>query len=111
MEICARVLRSLLQEYFCQILNIQSRFSEDTISSVQPMAVGEELSMLPPEDEIIAAMSSLKGGKAGGKNGVLPKMLKCCGAHLLEHLLQLFHQVWRDGCDPKERKDALIVPN
>ena len=28
-----------------------------------------------PGDEVLAAMSSLKGGKAGGKNGVLPEML------------------------------------
>ena len=74
------------------------------------MAVGEELGMPPSEDEILAAMSSLKGGKAGGKNGVLPELLKCCGANLLEHLVKLFHQVWRDGCVPQEWKDALIVP-
>ena len=93
-----RVLRSLLtapwQEYFCQVLNVQScRYIEDTASSVQLMAVREELSMLPSEDEILAAMSSLKGGKAGRKNGVLPEMLKHCGANLLEHLVKLFHQV------------------
>ena len=98
------------QEHFCQVLNVQSRYMEDTVSSVQLMAVREELSMPPSEDEILAAMSSLKVGKAGGKNGVLPEMLKCCGANLLEHLVKLFHQVWRDGCVPQEWKDALIVP-
>ena len=67
------------QEHFCQVLNVQSRYVEDTVSSVQLMAVREELGMPPSEDEILAAMSSLKGGKAGGKNGVLPEMLKCCG--------------------------------
>ena len=36
-------------------------------SSVQLMAVREELSMPPSEDETFAAMSSLKVGKAGGK--------------------------------------------
>ena len=98
------------QEHFCQVLNVQSRYMEDTVASVQLMTVREELSMPPSEDEILAAMSSLKVGKAGGKNGVLPEMLKCCGANLLEHLVKLFHQVWRDGCVPQEWKDALIVP-
>ena len=98
------------QEHFCQVLNVQSSYIEDTVSTVQLMAVGEELGMPPSEDEILAAMSSLKGGKAGGKNGVLPELLKCCGANLLEHLVKLFHQVWRDGCVPQEWKDALIVP-
>ena len=77
---------------------------------MQSMAVREEPGMPPSKDEIIDAMYSLKGGKAGGKNDVLPEMLKCCGANPLQHLVQLFHQVWRDGCVPKEWKDALIVP-
>ena len=33
------------------------------------------------EDEIYEALSSLKGNKAGGKNGVLPEMVKSCGWH------------------------------
>ena len=38
-------------------------------------------------------MSALKGGKAGGKKGVLPEiMYKVCGPVLLERLMQLFHQ-------------------
>ena len=75
---------------------------EDTVSSVQPMAAREELGVPPFEDEILAAMSSLKGGKAGGKNGVLPEMLKCCGANLLERLVELFHQFCKDGCVPQQ---------
>ena len=57
------------QEHFCQVLNVQSRYVEDTVSSVQLMAVREELSTPPSKDEILVAMSSLKVGKAGGKNG------------------------------------------
>ena len=57
------------QEHFCQVLNVQSRYVEDTDSSVQLMAVREELSMPPSKDEILVAMSSLKVGKGGGKNG------------------------------------------
>ncbi len=41
---------------------------------------------------------------------MLPEMLKCCGANLLERLVELFHQVWKDGCVPQEWKDAQIVP-
>ena len=57
------------------ILGIQCQ-EEMRGSSVQLMAVREEPSMPPSEDETLAAMSSLKVGKAGGKNGVLPEMLK-----------------------------------
>ena len=38
---------------------------------MQQMAVREELGMPPSVEEILAAMSSMKGGKAGEKNGVL----------------------------------------
>ncbi len=65
------------------------------------MAVRKELGVPPSDDEILAAMSSLKGGKAGGNNGVLPEVLKCCEANLLECLVELFHQVWKDGCVPE----------
>ena len=37
-------------------------------------------------------------------------MLKCCGASLLEHLEQVFNQVWKDGCIPQEWKDSIIAP-
>ena len=98
------------QEHFCQILNTQSRFNRDTISSVQSMAVREYLGLPPSEDEILQALNALKGGKAGGKNGMLPEMYKVCGPALLECLMQLFHQVWACGEDPQEWRDALIVP-
>ena len=52
----------------------------------------------------------MKSGKAGGKNGVLPEMIKCCGANLLDHLVELFQCVWREGSVPQEWKDAVIVP-
>ena len=51
----------------------------------------------------------MKSGKAGGKNGVLPDMLKCCGVSMLDRLVQLFQHVWEEGSVPSEWKDALIV--
>ena len=40
-DLCESVEESVncWQEHFCQILNIQSRFSEDALSFVQPVAV------------------------------------------------------------------------
>ena len=52
-------------------------------------------------------MGTLKSGKAGGKNGVLPEMLKCCGVSMLDRLVELLQHVWEEG---SVRKDALIVP-
>ena len=73
------------------------------------LEVREELCVPPSDDEVLAAMSTLRSGKAGGKFGVLPDMLKCCGANLLR-LSWYSTKVWKDGCVPQEWKDALIVP-
>ena len=109
---CESVMQAVnrWQEHFSQVLNIRSQFVEETVSSVPSMKVREELGVPPSEDEILAAMGTLKNGKAGGKNGVLPEMLKCCGTSMLERLVQLFHQIWEEGRVPSEWKDALIVP-
>ncbi len=55
-------------------------------------------------------MSTLKSGKAGGKNGVLPEMMKCSGVPMLKRLVQLFQQIWEEGYVPSQWRDALIVP-
>ncbi len=51
------------------------------MSSVTDMAVREELREPPSEDEILAAIGTLKSGKASGKNGVLPEMLVLWSQH------------------------------
>ena len=57
--------------------------------------IDESLDAPPSEDEVFEALERTKSGKAGGKNGVLPEMIKCCGANLLDHLVELFQCVWR----------------
>ena len=37
-----------------------------------------ELAVTPTEEEVMEAIVKLKGGKAGGRNGVLPEMVKSC---------------------------------
>ena len=41
-------------------------------------------------------------GKAGGINGLLPDVLKCCRGLLLEYILKLFQTVWEERCVPSE---------
>ena len=108
-ELCAGPEESLShwQEHFSAVLNMTSCFSNGIFHSVKQLPLREELDLPPSADEVLAA---LRGNKAGGKNGLLPELWKCCGANLLEHLVELFHQIWQDGCVPQEWKDALIVP-
>ena len=83
---------------------------ESVLDSVRQFPVRDELDLPPSEEEVLGALNAVRGNKAGGKNGILPELVKCCGANLLEYFLELFHQVWRDECVPQEWKDALIVP-
>jgi len=49
-------------------------------------------------------------GKAAGKNGLLPKSLKCCDVDLMECIHDLFVEIWEEEEVPKEWRDALLVP-
>ena len=111
-EVCVGREESLLrwQDHFRQVLNIRSSFLDDVINEVPDHPIDESLDAPPYEDEVLEALERTKSGKAGGKNGVLPEMIKCCGANLLDHLVELFQCVWREGYVPQEWKDALIVP-
>ena len=92
------------------MLNIRSSYLADVTDEVPDCPVDESLDVPPSDDEIQEALGKMKSGKAGGKNGILPDMLKCCGARLLEQSVELFESVWHEGVVPQEWKDALIVP-
>ena len=70
----------------------------------------KELAQPPAEDEVMEALGKLKGNKAGGKTGILPEMVKCCGAVMMEYILDLFETVWKEERVSDEWKDALLVP-
>ena len=58
--------------------------------------VDESLGEPPSEEEILEVhvLGQIKEGKAADKNDVLPEMIKCCGAGLLDHLVELLQCVW-----------------
>ena len=64
----------------------------------------------PTEEKVVTALYKMKGGKAGGKTGILPEMVKSCGGLLLEYLMDLFQTVWMEGQVPEEWRDAILIP-
>ena len=54
------------------------------------LSLRHELSEPPDRDEILRALGKLTLGRAGGMNGLLPDVLKCCGGPLLDYILTLF---------------------
>lgn len=64
----------------------------------------------PTEGEIDEAIGSLKGHKTGGKNGILPEMVKSCTTCIINNILNLFHTIWREELVPSKWRYAMIVP-
>ncbi len=56
-----------------------------------------ELDEVPNEEELLAALSKLKIGKAGGKSGVLPELVLYGGGGLWDRMLGLMQEMWRKG--------------
>jgi len=64
----------------------------------------------PTLEEIWEALSGVNSGKAAGKNGLLPELLKCCDVDLMGYIHDLLVVVWKEEDVPKEWHDALLVP-
>ena len=111
-EICKEPEETLnrWQEHFNTLLNISSDVPQEVLDDIPQLPLRKELDLPPSKEEVLDALSSIKGNKSGGKNGILPEMLKCCGEDLMEYLLKLFNRVWQEQNVPQEWKDALITP-
>ena len=54
-----------------------------------------DLADRPTKEEEIEAIGKLKGGKAGGRNGILPEMVKSCGGETMDYIVELFDTMER----------------
>lgn len=77
------------------------------MTTIPPFA---ELDAAPSEEELVSALSKLKKGKAGGMTGILPELVSCGGAQLLDRLLLLIKDIWKEGKVVGDWKDAVVVP-
>ena len=99
------------REHFTGILNIQSPFNNIEVEKVRQRPPRQELAEIPTMEDLLEAVNKLKNGKAGGKSGVLPEMLKAaCGDNeVAEMLLKLLCRVWEEKTVPKDWVDAILV--
>ena len=111
-ELCVGPAETLSRwrEHFEGVLNVISTFNQSALDEVRQLPLRSELAEPPNEDEILEALWQLAVGKAGGMNGLLPDVMKCCGGPLLEYIVVLFRTVWEERRVPLEWRDALLVP-
>ena len=96
--------------HFKRILNIPTEYKEEVIAEIQQLPIQSHLDEPPSEEEIETALSKLKNGKAGGKTGILPEMIKYGGAELWDRVLDLVKVVWEEEAVVRDWKDATIIP-
>ena len=97
------------RNHFNKVLNVASSFDASVIEAVEQRELLSELDKPPEEDELETALNSIKSGKAGGKNGLTPELVKQVGCVFDEHLMELFKEVWKEGKVPQDWADAVLV--
>ena len=89
------------REHFEGVLNVISSSDQATLDAVEQLPLRHELCEPPDRDEILRALGRLAVGRAGGMNGLLPDVLKCCGGPLLDHKSSLCSRLYgRRGVCP-----------
>ncbi|KAK2555651.1 Craniofacial development protein 2 [Acropora cervicornis] len=79
------------------------------LDALPGLPVMEELDHLPTEEELSKAIDSLACGKAPGKDGIPPELLKQGKLTLLQSLHKLLCLCWEHGHIPQDMRDANIV--
>nr|VZI28340.1 unnamed protein product [Spirometra erinaceieuropaei] len=62
-----------------------------------------------PDTDVIKAVQQLSSRAAPGSNAIPVEIYKHCGPQLMDHLTELFQEMWRQGEVPQDCKDVTIV--
>ena len=79
-------------------------------SSVTPLSADDDLDAPLSEEEISAAISQLRSGKAPGLDGISLEMLLLGGEVTVRWLKSIFDTIWVTESVPKDWQSQLLVP-
>ncbi|KAM7176630.1 uncharacterized protein RBU57_002249 [Macrochelys suwanniensis] len=96
-------------EHYSEVYSRQNTITEAALNTVDGFPVEIELDEKPTVEELKKVIESLSTGKAPGKDGIPPEVIKCGINVLLEHLHDLLCQCWDEGAVPQDMRDANIV--
>ena len=97
-------------EHYQELYSRENIVAATAIDGIQQLDVMEELDVLPSVGELSKAIDSLACGKAPGKDGIPPEIIKVGKETvLLHHLHQLLLQCWEEGTVPQDMRDPNII--
>ena len=86
-------------QHFNCVLNVHSSYDVHVVDAVEEYPTRSELADPPTAEEVVEAMGKLKEGKAEGKNGILPEMVRGCGETMMDYTLDMFRTYeWSREC-------------
>nr|VZI01727.1 unnamed protein product [Spirometra erinaceieuropaei] len=92
-------------EHFRGVLNRPSAISDAVIARLPQVATNVDLDLPPSLQEPIRAVQQL----SSGSDAIPAEVYKHGGPQLMDHLTELFQEMWRQGEVPQDFKDATIV--
>ena len=99
------------REHFQNLLNVDAPLNEDMLPQIKRLHVQNVLAELPIFAETLAAVKSLKKGKAAGPDGLPAEVLQVLSYPVLRSLHEHLCQLWL-GCQdiPGGWNDAYLIP-
>ena len=96
-------------EHYLELYTTQNVVTDAALDALPSLPVMEELDALPTGEELSKPIDCLSRGKAPGKDGIPPEVLKSGKPVLLQHLHELLCLCWEKGHVPQDMRDANIV--
>jgi len=90
---------------------IESEFSMEELEMVKQKPMRPDMERLPSIEELYNAVGKLRNGTAAGKLGICIYFQKWSSqVEFLSRLLELIHDVWREGSVSSDGCDAVSIP-
>ena len=97
-------------KHYQELYSRESSFTDSAVKSTHSLPISEELDVPPSVEELSKTMDSLACGKAPGKDGIPPEVIKAGKqTALLYHLCELLLQCREEGTVPQDMHDANII--
>lgn len=96
-------------QHYSDLYSQDRQFATDALDNFPQHEMAKELDGLPTEQELSAAIDSLKKGKAPGEDGIPPDLLISLKDCLFPHLYDLLLKCWNEGSFPSDMRNAKIV--